>query len=229
MAFNAFRDYLSRKHVSYTGNNATYNAEPMISGYFFGAFKIPAEIATFLEDEFAADIVDEVNGDLILSANIRNITPPRTPDIQMVEKPGLGGTGISLPTILTSTRTVDIQFDEYYFAPVTRVIKAWAYAIRDPITGLSRISTITQSKYKGTLDLVYFDPSGNQVLLALRFHGIWPSGAPWDAFTADITASDLILPSVTFNFDVVYHDTSIEADVKEILQREVENLNGLAP
>lgn len=229
MAFNAFRDYLSRKHVSYTGNDATYNAEPMITGYFFAAITIPADIASLVELEFTPDMVEEVNGDLILSANVRSITPPRVPDIQFVEKPGIGGTGLVIPTIMSTTRTIDIQFEEYYFAPVSRVIKAWVYAIRDPLTGLSRINAIRQSNYKGKLDLVYFDPSGTEVLLALRFLGLWPSSPPWDAFTADTTASDIVLPSVTFNYDVAYNNTVIEEDVKEKLQEQLQKLKEQSP
>ena len=224
MAYNAFKDYLSRKHANLTGDAATYNAEPMISGFFLSAIRLPAAIANNLETEFPEDVIEEIDGDFILSANVRSVTPPNVPEIQIIEKPGLGGTGLSLPSILTLTKTIEIQFDEYYMAPITRVVKSWVYSIRDPLTGLSRISGVTQADYKGTMDLVYFDPSGSNVLFAIRFYGIWPSNVPFSSFTADITTSELIMPSVTFNFDLAYHTKVIEDDVKTILETQLQKL-----
>jgi hypothetical protein len=220
---NSFSDLLSRQQTKFSGTTATYAAEPAISGYFFSIFHLPVEIKNAM-DVAAVEFLETADKEYVLACAIRNIDVPNLFDIQIQQKVGIGGTKFSVPTAINVVETMTIGFYEYYGYTISKLINAWASAIFDHTTGLSRLSNFTQSTYKATLDIAYFDPSGSKTTAALRCYGVFPSTVPTSNWGTDIGTNNLVEITVQFNVDRIITVPCLEAELENVLKSEAEKI-----
>jgi len=220
MAFNSFRDLITRTQATF-GTNQTYTAEPQIKTYWIFVFYVPDGINQIAQNLGLTQFIDTVDGKSILTATVTDVEVP-APSIQTARKPGLAGTGVNVPTAMEPVTTTTITFRDYFGFVVTRYLTAWAYAIRNPFHGLSILQSPLQSAYKGYGDLIYFDATGSQVLLGIRFYGLFPTKPPLDSANASLENNEVATVSATFSVDAVALVPEVENGLKDILQSYVE-------
>lgn len=227
MPQNAFTELLSRQQTVFSGPKATYNAEPAIQGYYFAVFKLPDEIAKHLKEFAQPQFAKTTDSEFIFASALRSIDLPNPVDLQTTQKQGLAGTRFTVVTGITTPDSISMTFYEYYGHIVTKFVYAWITKIFDPVTGLSGLSELTQSKYKSTIDIAFFDPAGSTVQSAYRMYGVFPTQIPLSGLGSDITANGIAEVTVQFAMDRIVYLPCLEAEIQSILISEAEKLKGI--
>ncbi|MCX8029909.1 MAG: hypothetical protein N2712_07950 [Brevinematales bacterium] len=120
-----------------------------------------------------------------------------------------------------------MTFYEYYGHIITKLIYAWITKIFDPVTGLSMLSELSQSKYKSTVDIAFFDPTGSTVQSAYRMYGVFPTQIPLSGLGSDITSNGIAEVTVQFALDRIVYLPCLEAEMQGVLSSEAEKLKGI--
>ena len=229
---NSFKELLTRQYATFNPDNelAEYYAEPAVSGYFITVFRIPSAILSKVE-EYEPGVANFVESPAkmgyIMAAATKSITIPDSPALNVQPRINLAGANITIPVGLTPNNTMNITFYEFMGFPLLRFIRGWTRVIFDPITGLSVLDKFRQNDYKGTVDLLYFDPSGETLTFGIRCYGVFPNRAPFDGLNADISNNSLIEVTCEFSVDRVSPAPSIEASLVEILRQQVDSVKSM--
>lgn len=178
--------------------------QPFVSGYFYVFFKIPT-----------------LNGNLDANEQIaewfHSTCEGFSPHSIMINKedvPGLGQTGSSFPTSITTNREFSLTFREYRHQPISRGIRAWT-AFLNPHIGASPLSdgAFIPKNYKGQCCVIQTTPtyggSGCEHDFTIEdieevyfYDGVWPTTRPDDtAAASDIQSNNFITHSISFSFD----------------------------
>jgi hypothetical protein len=179
---------------------------PYISGYWYILIQLPNAIYS--------QSTDKAVEEKWLHSSAESFNPPsRT--LTKVDVPGLGGLGSSFIAGQQLTRTFTCAFREYQDTPVFNTLNTWTSTI-DHHYGVSPLdgNEYIPANYKGCAWVFLCKPTlSNQweegehtidkkdVEQFYFFEGVFPEGAPFDAFTSDISTNDVLQLSVTFSFD----------------------------
>lgn len=189
----AFDNLYSRIPFKYNSSDGTtsYEWEYLVGGYFF--FQI------YILPQFMNNATDK-NLPSKLQALCTRVT---LPDITLdhIDKPGLGGLHVTLPTKLTSNNTLDITYTEINPTeserPLVYSLSYWVQNLRDFQTGIAT----ELSNYKGNAVLIATDPAIANIVFAVKFLGIFPVNIPLSSYAADITSNELVEWSTQFALD----------------------------
>lgn len=160
-----------------------------------------------------------------LHSTAESFTPPsRT--MTKVDIPALGGVGSSYIAGQQLTRTFSTTFREYQDTPIMNAISrwtstidhhygvsplkgneyipanykgaAWVFLCKPTVSGIGGASTGPRTAYTPTNE---FSIGAKDVEQFFFFEGVFPEGAPYDAFNSDINTNDGIQLNVTWSFD----------------------------
>jgi hypothetical protein len=176
------------------------NNQPYIHGYFQVFFRLPNKLFNGTEE-----VAQEW-----LHSTCEGFTPPGTA-VNKVDVTGIGTTGASFPTGVTTTREFQVTFRETQHLAILNIIKTWA-GLFDPYTGVSALSgsEFIPPNYKGSCWVALMKPVGaksdytfaaEDIEDIYAFDGVFPTSIPTDALNNDITASDTVQYSISFSFD----------------------------
>jgi len=177
---------------------------PFIGGYWYFFLEPPAYV-------FQNDNGEATNW---WFSTAEGFTPHST-NLTKVDVPGMGGQGSSYVAGREINRTFSVTFREYQNAPIMNFFTMWTAAINDPHFGLSvmRGNEYIPANYKGSAYAVLCKPThGNHdsvgaslteddIEVLWYYDGVFPEGAPVDAFASDISGNDVLQLSVNFSFD----------------------------
>ena len=152
-----------------------------------------------------------------------------------------GATKVSAPTNIDVTNEVTIGFNEQQGFPVINFIEKWVYAIRDPHTGLSRVSDYTLANISGDFLVVMTKPvymtanpieengvSGytlDNIERAVFFRNIYPTRVPLDTLSPNKENSDKIAYDLVWKFKNMINNEYTKALALEQLMRFSDNVS----
>lgn len=211
----------------YMGGHRRQN-HPYISGYWYVIIEPPHRLFKDEQQAFQTSIeTQESTGGRgsteafetarWLHSTAEGFTPPsRT--LTKVDVPGLGGVGSSYVAGQQLTRTFTTTHREYQDVPVFSAINRWTSMI-DHHYGASPLSgnEYIPANYKGAAWVYLCKPTASMiggesesvvetvtnwdVEQFYFFEGVFPEGAPFDAFNSDIATNDVVQLSITWSFD----------------------------
>jgi hypothetical protein len=213
-----------REMNRYMGGHRRMN-HPHVSGYWYIVIEPPHRIFSSEKDNVATGGLEGATGSAgeggALSAApfetsrwfhsaAESFTPP-TRTLTKVDLPGLGGLGSSYVAGQQLTRTFSVAFREYQDTPIMNALNLWTSTI-DHHYGVSPLqgNEYIPANYKGAAWVYLCKPTASEKNGGLRkddidqfffFEGVFPEGAPTDAFNSDIATNDVIQISTTFSFD----------------------------
>lgn len=180
--------------------------QPFVSGYFYIFFKIPT-----LNSKLEGDVNTQI------AEWFHSTCEGFSPHSIMINKedvPGIGQTGASFPTSITTNREFSLTFREYRYQPISRGIRAWT-SFFNPHIGASPLSdgTFIPKNYKGQCCVIQTTPTyggsgcdheftDKDIEEVYFYDGVWPTTRPDDtAAASDIQSNNFITHSITFSFD----------------------------
>jgi hypothetical protein len=192
---NIFSNLYTRSPLSSSG---AYEWDWMVSGYFFFQIYSPAPAVAVVNDNITNQLM----------ASCTAITLPDY-TLETVERQGLGGIRVNVPTSLTPATTFDVSYTEIVpgggqgaaSLPVTSLIGTWVNQIRNFMTGVASTNAASMGQFKGKALFVATDPSLTNVVLAIKFLGIMPTQLPLSGYAADIATNDIVTYTTTFSLD----------------------------